>query len=106
VALRVALLASDQDQLRAVTHELYRTAFVDGHHLADVETVLDAAERAGMDRPATASALQSQEVKDRLREETDRALARGVTGVPTVAVGEQLFWGDDRLDDAAAALAA
>jgi 2-hydroxychromene-2-carboxylate isomerase len=106
VALRVALLASDQDQLRAVTHELYRTAFVDGHHLADVETVLDAAERAGMHRAATASALQSQEVKDRLREETDKALARGVTGVPTVAVGEQLFWGDDRLDDAAAALAA
>jgi 2-hydroxychromene-2-carboxylate isomerase len=106
VALRAALLASDQDQLRAVTHELYRTAFVDGDHLADVETVLDAAERAGMDRAATASALQSQEVKDRLREETDRALARGVIGVPTVAVGEQLFWGDDRLEDAVAALAA
>ena len=106
VALRVALLASDQDQLRAVTHELYRTAFVYGYHLADVETVLDAAERAGMDRAATASALQSQEVKDRLREETDKALARGVIGVPTVAIGEQLFWGDDRLDDAAAALAA
>ncbi len=106
VALRVALLASDQDQLRAVTHELYRTAFVDGDHLADAETVLDAAERAGMDRAATASALRGQEVKDRLREETDRALARGVTGVPTVAVGEQLFWGDDRLEEAAAALAA
>jgi len=106
IALRAALLASDQDQLRAVTHELYRTAFVDGHHLADLETVLGAAERAGMDRAAMASALQSQEVKDHLREETDEALARGVTGVPTVVVGEHLFWGDDRLEDAAAALAA
>ena len=35
---------------------------------------------------------------------TDAAIARGVTGVPTVAVGDALFWGDDRLEDAAAAL--
>jgi 2-hydroxychromene-2-carboxylate isomerase len=106
VALRAALLAADQDQRRAVTRELYRTAFVDGSHLADVETVLDAAERAGMDRDQTAAALSSPEVKERLRAETDDALAIGVIGVPTVAVGEQLFWGDDRLEDAAAAIAA
>jgi 2-hydroxychromene-2-carboxylate isomerase len=104
IALRAALIAEDQGQRRAVTRELYRTAFVDGRHLADVDTVLDAAERAGLDRAATTAALSSQDVKDRLRDETDAALARGVTGVPTVAVGEQLFWGDDRLEDAAAAL--
>jgi 2-hydroxychromene-2-carboxylate isomerase len=103
LALRAALLAADQDQVRAISHELYRTAFVDGRHLADLESVLDAAERAGMDRAATALALQSDDVKDRLRADTDAALALGVTGVPTVAVGDQLFWGDDRLEDAAAA---
>jgi 2-hydroxychromene-2-carboxylate isomerase len=30
-------------------------------------------------------------------------MARGVTGIPTVAIGNQLFWGDDRLEEAAAA---
>jgi 2-hydroxychromene-2-carboxylate isomerase len=104
VALRAALLAVDQDQRRAVTRELYRTAFVDGRHLADVETVLDAAERAGMDRDHAAAALAAPETKERLRADTDEALALGVTGVPTVVVGEQLFWGDDRLEDAAAAV--
>lgn len=102
--LRAALLASDQDQLRAVTRELYRTAFVDGQHLADVEAVLDAAQRAGLDREAVRAGLASQEIKDRLREHTEDAASKGVDGVPTVLVGEQLFWGDDRLEDAAAEL--
>lgn len=104
--LRAALLASDQDQRRAVSLELYRTAFAEGQHLGDEEVVLDAAERAGMDREAVRVGIQRQQIKDQLRSDTDEALARGVAGVPTVAVGDELFWGDDRLEDAAAALAA
>ncbi len=45
-------------------------------------------------------------MKDALRAATDEAVQRGVTGVPTVAVGEELFWGDDTLEAAAAALGA
>ena len=41
--------------------------------------------------------------KERLKSNTEKALARGVTGIPTVAIGDELFWGDDRLDEAAAA---
>jgi 2-hydroxychromene-2-carboxylate isomerase len=103
VALRAALAVEDQDERRAVSRELYRTAFVDGNHLADVETVLGAVAVAGVDRDRIAEAIGSPEIKERLRTETDAALERGVTGVPTVAVGDQLFWGDDRLGDAAAA---
>jgi 2-hydroxychromene-2-carboxylate isomerase len=102
-ALRAALAVEDQDERRAVTRELYRTAFVDGNHLADVETVLESVARAGVDREAIAAAISSAEIKERLRAETDAALERGVTGVPTVAIGERLFWGDDRLEDAARA---
>jgi 2-hydroxychromene-2-carboxylate isomerase len=105
-ALRAALLASDQGQRRAVSRELYRTAFVDGRHLADVEAVLDAAQRAGMDRQIVRDGIERPEIKDRLRADTEAALAQGVSGVPTVQVGNELFWGDDRLEDAAAALAA
>jgi 2-hydroxychromene-2-carboxylate isomerase len=42
-------------------------------------------------------------VKDRLKAATARAGDRGVTGVPSVAVGEEVFWGDDRLEEAVAA---
>ena len=102
--LRAALLASDGQQLRAVSRELYRTMFAEGRHLADTEAVLDAAERAGMDREHVREGIELEETKQRLREQTDDALAKGVTGVPTVAVDGQLFWGDDRLEQAAAAL--
>ena len=106
-SLRAALVASDdgEDRLRAVSRELFRTAFVDGRHLADLDAVLDAAERAGMDRARVRAAIETTEVKERLRAETDAALDRGVTGVPTVAVGDRLFWGDDRLEEAAEAAA-
>jgi 2-hydroxychromene-2-carboxylate isomerase len=50
--------------------------------------------------------VESRSVKDRLRAATEEAADRGVIGVPTVAVGDQLFWGDDQLHLAAAALGA
>ncbi len=105
--LRAALVASDegQDRVRLVSRELFRTAFVDGQHLADLDAVLDAVGRAGMDGVRVREAIETTEVKERLRAQTDAALERGVTGVPTVAVGDRLFWGDDRLEEAAAVVA-
>jgi 2-hydroxychromene-2-carboxylate isomerase len=50
-------------------------------------------------------ALHEQAIKDALRSTTDEALALGVFGVPTLTVGGELFWGDDRLADAAGASA-
>ena len=66
--------------------------------------MLDVAERVGLDRPAVAGATQDPAVKQALRDATDAALKFGVVGVPTIAVGDRLFWGDDRMQDAAAAL--
>jgi 2-hydroxychromene-2-carboxylate isomerase len=101
--LRALMLASDEEQLRAVSHELFRMMFVEGRHLADLEAVLDAAERGGMDRELVRDGVERPEVKHELRERTEHAIAQGVTGVPTVVVGERLYWGDDRLEEAAAA---
>lgn len=106
IPLRAATLAADQSELRALSAELYRAVFVDGRALADRDVVLNAVERAGMDREAVAAGIESPETKESLRVRTEGALARGVSGIPTVAVGERLFWGDDRLEEAAAALAA
>jgi 2-hydroxychromene-2-carboxylate isomerase len=102
--LRALLLADGPEQLRAVTLELFRTTFVEGRALSDPETMLDATERAGMDRERVREGIERPEIKDRLRTHTDAALEAGVTGVPTVAVDGELFWGDDRLEQAATAL--
>ena len=47
-------------------------------------------------------ATQTLEIKQALRAATDDAAALGVIGVPTIAIDGELFWGDDRLEDAAA----
>jgi 2-hydroxychromene-2-carboxylate isomerase len=104
--LRAAVLAEEAGLLREVSRALYGVIFAEGRALNDMEAVLDGAERGGMDREEVRSGIERQEVKDRLRSATDEALALGVSGVPTVSVGKELFWGDDRLEDAAASLAA
>jgi len=58
--------------------------------------------RAGLDRAEADGAMRDPEIKATLRDATETAHALGVFGVPTVAVGDELFWGDDRLEDAAA----
>jgi 2-hydroxychromene-2-carboxylate isomerase len=106
VPLRAALHAGDEGRERELSFELYRLAFVEGVALDDLEVVIGAAERSGLDGERVRAAVQAPEIKDRLRAATDDARRRGVTGVPTVAVGDELFWGDDRLEDAARAAAA
>jgi len=66
--------------------------------------VLAAAIAAGVDPEAVRAGVADPDIKARLRAHTDEAIARGVTGVPTVALGDELFWGDDRLEAAAANL--
>ena len=88
-AMRVAAQADS----RAFALAAFRLHFTEGLPLSDPANVALAAER---------SAVAPVEARDKLRANTDRALALGVFGVPTVVVGDQVFWGDDRLDDAAA----
>ncbi len=104
--LRAVLYAFDHDRGRELTFELYRLAFAEGVALDDPDVVIGAAEACGLDGAKVRAAVATPEVKARLRSATDEAIRRGVTGVPTVALGDELFWGDDRLEDAARALAA
>jgi 2-hydroxychromene-2-carboxylate isomerase len=53
---------------------------------------------AGFDPAQVLALANAQEVKDRLRAQTEEAVRRGVFGAPTMFVGDQMFWGQDRLD--------
>jgi 2-hydroxychromene-2-carboxylate isomerase len=103
-AMRVAAFAFQVGRGREFTVQAFRNAFQHGHDLGVHEHVLEAAAEAGLDLPAVEDAAQDPEVKLALRAATDAAHELGVFGVPTVAVESELFWGDDRLQDAAAAL--
>ncbi len=89
---------------REFVREAFRAAFTSGADLSIHAQVTAAARRAGLDPDNVASATQDPAVKQALRAATEAAHELGVFGVPTVAIGRELFWGDDRLEDAAAHL--
>jgi 2-hydroxychromene-2-carboxylate isomerase len=101
--LRALEFADERGAQRELARALFRRNFVDGSSLAEVENVLGAAADAGLDPEEVRGALDDDGVKARLREHTDEAMALGVIGVPTVVVDGAVYWGDDRLEDAAAA---
>jgi 2-hydroxychromene-2-carboxylate isomerase len=105
-AMRVATFAKQTG--RAVSYSLaaFRQAFAAGRDLSVPDNVVIAAAACELHPRALAAAVKTAGVKDALRAATDAAGERGVFGVPTVAVGDQLFWGDDRLEEAVAAVAA
>jgi 2-hydroxychromene-2-carboxylate isomerase len=89
---------------RAFAMQAFRDAFQHGHPLEVESSVLDVGDAVGLDRDGLRAATRDPAVKQALRGATDAAYERGVIGVPTLAVGDELFWGDDRLEDAAAHL--
>jgi 2-hydroxychromene-2-carboxylate isomerase len=102
--LRAAIFA--QQAGRAVSFSLaaFRQFFAAGRTLADLDNVLIAAAASELHPRAVTKGIESQTVKDGLRRATEEALELGIVGVPTVAIGSELYWGDDKLEDAAAAL--
>jgi 2-hydroxychromene-2-carboxylate isomerase len=102
-AMRAATAAAQQGAAREFVLAALRSAFRDGRDLGQRAAVRDAAGDAGLDADALDAAIDDPAVKLALRERTDAAVALGVIGVPAVVVGGEVFWGDDRLEDAAAA---
>lgn len=100
--IRAAVHAESQGALREFTLAAYHLAFAEGRGLGAPEDLADAARAAGLDPDALLASLADPEVRGRLKDYTDEAIARGVEGIPTVAVGDRLFHGDDRLEEAVA----
>jgi 2-hydroxychromene-2-carboxylate isomerase len=103
-AMRACTYAFQVGQGIEFSLRAFRAAFQQGHDLGVPERVLHFAGEVGLDQRAVEEATQDSEVKLALRAATQDAHELGVFGVPTLAVGDELFWGEDRLQDAAAAL--
>jgi 2-hydroxychromene-2-carboxylate isomerase len=103
LAMRAASAADSDGVGRAFLLAAMRVAFRDGRNLEDAAAVADAAREAGLDADGLLARAVDPDVRARLRERTEEALAAGVFGVPTVVVGDEVFWGDDRLVEAAQA---
>ncbi len=92
---------ADRDPLQArdFARRVYAALFIDGRNISEVDVVVELAASAGANADEAHAALGHQAVKDRLRQETDTAIERGVFGSPFFIVDGEPFWGNDRLDD-------
>jgi 2-hydroxychromene-2-carboxylate isomerase len=99
-ALRLIVALGTTD---AAVDAVFNAAFGDGRDVADPAVLGEIGRSFGL--ADVAAAISAPEVKLQLRANTDAAIARGAFGVPTVVVGEELFWGEDMTDMLAAYLA-
>lgn len=101
--VRAALAADEQGLIREFSLAAFRQGLGLGRDLRDLEVVVEAAREAGVDVRALVATAERDETKLLVRTVTDAAVADGVTGIPTIDVAGQRFWGDDRFDHAVAA---
>lgn len=84
---------------------VYAAIFGEGRDMSDPAVIGKVLEAAGLDAQAVIAATQDDAVKARLKTTTDEAVARGAFGAPTMFVGDQMFFGQDRLEFVREALA-
>ena len=97
LALRVSLLPLESDVRRALISALFEAVWVHGLHVSDAAVVKAVAGEISLDGPTLVAQAQTPEIKSQLRSQTDDAIARGAFGVPSMIVGDELFWGYDDL---------
>jgi 2-hydroxychromene-2-carboxylate isomerase len=82
---------------RRFAQEVFRAYFVDGLDVSSAAVVLELAAKVGAGGTALEAGMNDAAIKERLRAETEAALAAGVFGVPWIVVDGEPFWGADRL---------
>lgn len=94
----VGLQMREPDKLVPYGDAVYRAIWAEGRNMNDPAEVGAVLQQAGFDARALLALTQEPEVKEQLKAVTQAAVARGVFGAPTFFVGDQMFWGQDRLD--------
>lgn len=101
LAARVALLVDDTWR-PDFTRRVYRANFVEDREISDAAVIADILTSMGGDVPAILDQAQSPENKAALAAAVEEAIAKGIFGAPSFIVGDELFWGNDRLEQAMA----
>lgn len=93
-----ALYIEDPAQMKAMAMELFDRYWVRGEDVSKPETIEAAAAEVGVDAGWLKERMTDPEVKEKLRELTDEAIEKGAFGAPTFVVGDDVFFGNDRIE--------
>lgn len=100
LAARVACAGEGEPWLPAFVRRVYSANFAQDRDIAQRDVVRDCLRPLVPDADAVLAAAEGEEAKSRLRSNTERASALGLFGAPSFVVGDELFWGNDRLEAA------
>lgn len=98
LALRCALVAKDLGKFRELHYPLYRARWARARDISDEKVLGELIAGAGLDADTVLARARTPELEARLTRDTEAAVARGVFGVPTIFVGDEMFWGNDRFE--------
>jgi 2-hydroxychromene-2-carboxylate isomerase len=97
--MRGAVAAQSLGVFERYVDEMYRHMWADPKKMDDANVLRAALEESGLASERLFALIQTQEIKDRLLENTQRSVERGAFGSPTFFVGDEIFLGKDRLRD-------
>jgi 2-hydroxychromene-2-carboxylate isomerase len=100
LAARVACCFDKEPWLPDFVRAVYRANFAEDADIADVDVISAYIAGTGESAEDVLEQAQSPESKKKLREQTDEAMRTGIFGAPSMVAGDELFWGNDRLEDA------
>jgi 2-hydroxychromene-2-carboxylate isomerase len=100
LAARVALAGAGEPWLPAFVRAVYHANFAEDRNITDRGVIAELLDGIGLPAAAWISRAESELAKEGLRAQTEDAQHRGIFGAPSFCVGDELFWGGDRLEDA------
>jgi 2-hydroxychromene-2-carboxylate isomerase len=99
-AARLALIGHTDGWGVGFTRAVYEAEFAQGMNIGDKRVLLDILGRLGLDAEAALARSETPDTKQRLRQQTEDAQELGIFGAPSFLARGELFWGDDRLEQA------
>jgi 2-hydroxychromene-2-carboxylate isomerase len=97
---RVAMIGAEEDWGPTFTRAVYHANFAEDRDIADAAVIQSILRELSLPADQIVERAQSAETKEALKQQTSRAIALGLFGAPSFTVGDELFWGNDRLEQA------
>ncbi len=92
------LNARDPKQAKALVAALYRAYFVEDINISNPDDTIAVCARFGLDADEVRAAINDPAIKELVKTEVDKAIARGAFGSPYIVIDDEAFWGADRLE--------
>ncbi|MBC8257408.1 MAG: 2-hydroxychromene-2-carboxylate isomerase [SAR324 cluster bacterium] len=100
LSARIAILGRNESWGTAFTKKVFEFNFVEDAEIGDIEKLDVILQSLNLDSKEIITQSQSKANKDKLKKQTEEAKQLGIFGSPSFIVNDEVFWGDDRLEDA------